>query len=309
MRVFLSWSGTRGKKLAEALREWLPMLLQHVQPWLSDTDIEAGKRWSVEIARNLEESSFGIICLTQESLEAPWILFEAGAIAKTLSSGLVCPYLLDVELTDIRGPLAQFQIKKAERISTLQLVQSINNQSEKPLDEQLVNKLFDELWEYLEAQINNIHKGNRLVPTKRPTEEILEELISVVRTIERRFDNLDYIISDKISHYMDNSINSKLPYIAEKPPHIFIEITGSRVPTRDGELLPKGKILKIPVGKSSIIEEIAYKGNIPVESFGSKWFIIDPITRRKLSKDQCSDILKYFDQKWRNLEIVGLSKE
>lgn len=309
MKVFLSWSGTRGKKLAEALREWLPMLLQYVQPWLSDTDIEAGKRWSFEIARNLEESSFGIICLTKESLEAPWILFEAGAIAKTLSSGLVCPYLLDVELADIRGPLAQFQVKKAERTSTLQLAQSINKQSERPLDQQLINKLFDELWEFLEARIKNISQGNEPVQAQRPTEEILEELISVVRTIERRLDNLDYIISDKIQHYMHNSINSKLPYMAEKPPHIFIETTGERVPTRDGGLLPKGKILKIPVGKSSIIEEIAYKGNMPVDSFGSEWFIFDPITRKRLSKDECSDILEYFGQKWRNLEIVGLGPE
>ncbi|WP_173180103.1 toll/interleukin-1 receptor domain-containing protein [Desulfosarcina ovata] len=305
----MSWSGERGKKLAGALREWLPMILQHIEPWLSDTDIEAGKRWSVEIARNLEESRYGIICLTRESIEAPWILFEAGAITKTLSSGLVCPYLLDLELTEISGPLAQFQVKKAERISTLQLVQSINKQSNKPLDEQIVIKLFDELWNSLESRINSIRKEKISVKEKRPTEEILEELISVVRTIERRFNNLDYIISEKISYYMNSPIESNLPDISENTHHIFLEITGSRVPTKDGNLLQKGKILKISIGNNSILEELDYKENIPAESYGKKWFIIDPITRKKLSKSQCDDILKYFNNKWRNLEIVGLSKE
>ena len=63
MKVFLSWSGDRSRQVAAALREWIPLVLQHVEPWMSDHDIGAGDRWAVEIGKRLEENHFGIICL------------------------------------------------------------------------------------------------------------------------------------------------------------------------------------------------------------------------------------------------------
>ena len=119
MKIFLSWSGERSKSLATALRDWLPLILHYAQPWLSDKDISAGDRWGLEIGKELEESSFGIICLTQENLGAPWILFEAGALSKIVLVNSVCPYLLDVEYSDIGGPLSQFQAKRQRRLRHL----------------------------------------------------------------------------------------------------------------------------------------------------------------------------------------------
>ena len=42
MRVFISWSGERSKVLAQALKEWLPLVLHNVEPWMSEVDIAAG---------------------------------------------------------------------------------------------------------------------------------------------------------------------------------------------------------------------------------------------------------------------------
>jgi TIR domain len=61
MKVFISWSGERSQILAQALREWLPMVLQSVDPWLSQADIEAGERWAEKIAKELEGCNFGIL--------------------------------------------------------------------------------------------------------------------------------------------------------------------------------------------------------------------------------------------------------
>ena len=108
MKIFVSWSGERSHSLAEAVYEWLPLVLHYVAPWLSNADIEAGERWANEVAKELENSNFGIISVTRENVASPWILFEAGALAKSLQGSRVIPLLLDLEFRDITGPLAQF---------------------------------------------------------------------------------------------------------------------------------------------------------------------------------------------------------
>ena len=60
MKVFLSWSGIRSKLMADALRDWLPLVIQAVEPWLSESDIEKGVRWGPDISDRLEESRVGI---------------------------------------------------------------------------------------------------------------------------------------------------------------------------------------------------------------------------------------------------------
>lgn len=62
MKLFLSWSGTVSQRIAEALREWLPNVVQSVQPWMSSEDIEKGVRWSIDIAAELSQTRVGILC-------------------------------------------------------------------------------------------------------------------------------------------------------------------------------------------------------------------------------------------------------
>ena len=50
MDVFISWSGTRSGAAAEALRTWLPKVINAIKPWLSLADMDKGARWSSDIA-------------------------------------------------------------------------------------------------------------------------------------------------------------------------------------------------------------------------------------------------------------------
>ena len=104
MKVFLSWSGGRSRQVAVTLRDWLPNVIQALEPWMSAEDIEKGARWSSDVASELDECKAGILCITPDNIEAPWLLFEAGALSKTIEKTFVCPYLVGLGLSDLKGP-------------------------------------------------------------------------------------------------------------------------------------------------------------------------------------------------------------
>lgn len=107
MRVFISWSGAGGhdgsRKVAEALGEYLEAVVQGCGPWVSSSDMKPGDRWSAVIGEQLNETDFGIICLTRHCLAAPWILFEAGALSKSITTGVVVPYLIGLDAAALTG--------------------------------------------------------------------------------------------------------------------------------------------------------------------------------------------------------------
>lgn len=188
MKVFISWSGERSKQLAQHLKNWLPKVIQSLDPWMSAEDIRAGGRWLLEVSKQLEEASFGVVCLTAENLSEPWILFEAGALGKELETAYVCPYLLGLEPSAISGPLAQFQAKRANRDDTLALLESINlaaGDNQRPLTDALLQEAFSKWWPDLEAGINGI--PDRVgVPAQRRDRDMIEEILNLTRQIARR---------------------------------------------------------------------------------------------------------------------------
>ncbi len=184
MNVFLSWSGPKSKQVAEALRNWLPGVLQAVRPYFSDEDLEPGKQWTPALAAQLESTDVGLICMTSENLDAPWLMFETGALAKRLDTARVIPLLLDVDVSDIRGPLAQFQLVKFEEKKFRDVMDVINaSLGEKALPTQVLDGVFKKWWPDLLEQINAIRAqaSQSPKPQKRSTESILEEILALVR--------------------------------------------------------------------------------------------------------------------------------
>lgn len=184
MKVFISWSGERSKSLAKALNEWLPVILSDVSPWMSEAEIQAGQRWSAEISKELEVSNFGIICVTPENLNAPWLLFEAGALSKSMKEAKVVPLLLGLNEGDVPFPLAQFQAKKVEKSGIRELIFDLNKDCNPPLKDNNLEVSFEALWGNIEAKINLISKDVAKGKPSRNQGEILEELVASVRNVE-----------------------------------------------------------------------------------------------------------------------------
>lgn len=186
MKVFIGWSGERSKAMAQALHDWIPLVLHNVEPWVSEADIEAGERWGELVAKELADSNFGIICVTRENVNSPWVLFEAGALAKTMQGSKVIPLLLDLEIRDITGPLAQFQAKKVEMAGINEVINSINQTANNVVPEARARELFEALWPKLEKEVKTIPKQPATEKHARPQHEILEELVVGVRSLDSR---------------------------------------------------------------------------------------------------------------------------
>jgi hypothetical protein len=112
MKVFISWSGDYSKQLAAAIHWWVPKVLSQVDVYFSDIDIEVGSRWYHSIVDNLEKSDAGLVILTPENITRQWIMFEAGAMARSVTQARVCPILFGITKSEWNlkgGPLSFFQ--------------------------------------------------------------------------------------------------------------------------------------------------------------------------------------------------------
>lgn len=194
MKVFISWSGKRSKAVGELLDEWLKCVLQVLNPWMSSKDVDRGSLWFSEIGDQLKDTSIGIICLTTTNIDKPWILFEAGALVKGLSSSRVCTFLVDLTPADIGDPLAQFNHTLPDENGVWSLVSTLNSLlGDNKLSDKILENVFKTYWPQFEESFSKIIKetkdDNKVVT--REENDILLEVLSVTRTLDRRIRNIE----------------------------------------------------------------------------------------------------------------------
>jgi YD repeat-containing protein len=97
IKVFLGWSGDTSQRVASAFHNWLPKVIQAIKPYISTEDIAKVARWSSEIAKELQNTNYGIVCVTKQNLNSAWINFEAGALSREIEKSFVTPpFLFDL---------------------------------------------------------------------------------------------------------------------------------------------------------------------------------------------------------------------
>lgn len=160
MKVFLSWSGPTSNKIAAALKDWLPLVIQAVEPFFSTEDIRKGSQWFDVVADELNKTSYGIICITQDNYKRPWINFESGALAKALNGkSCVVPLLFEVNPSLVQGPLQHFTATSyGDGEDIFRLLQDINNtlQAEQHVPPERLRKEFDKWWPELKDELRAI---------------------------------------------------------------------------------------------------------------------------------------------------------
>jgi hypothetical protein len=187
MKIFISWSGKPSLNVATALRDWLPYIFNGIELFVSSEDIRKGKRWPLEVSKELDASNFGIVCLTPDNLEAPWLLFESGALSKSIKEASVYTLLVGgLRISDIEGPLSHFQHTLFEKEDFFKLTKSINEaQGSAKQDESRLRKIFDKFWDELETSVSTATKTDSKPEKKRNAEDMLRELLETTNYIAR----------------------------------------------------------------------------------------------------------------------------
>jgi len=186
MDIFISWSGETSQKIAEVLHNWIPKVLQFARPYFTPSDIEKGAKWESEITNQLNKCSIGILCLTTENTQKPWIIFEAGALSSKINKSRVCPLLFGLSNSDLTGPLATFQTTAFDKAEFKKLIRMINSQSDSnKLSDNIFEDVFETYYPRLEENINlilNSTKQKPLIETSRRTDrDIIEEILELTR--------------------------------------------------------------------------------------------------------------------------------
>lgn len=183
MKVFISWSGPLSENLGQLIRDWLPKVIQSVNPYFTPSDVEKGARWLPEITQQLDESKLGILCVTSDNISSDWLLFEAGVLSKQLKRMHVCPILFRIKPTDLKGPLKQFQATEFNMDEFRKLISVINDcQEGHKLEEKTLTAVFNKWWPDLESAIDKVLE-NSPPPTEpiRSERDIIEEILQLAR--------------------------------------------------------------------------------------------------------------------------------
>jgi hypothetical protein len=194
MGVFIGWSGknTKSYLVAVALRSWLEETIQGCEPWVSTQDIDAGDRWGTELFSQLDKHKVGIICVTKENQDQPWVNFEAGALAKQFKGdqqdeSRVCPLLIGMTINYVTGPLKMLQTMPLGEEGIFKVLRMVNKSMPKPLSDETLKSGFDKWWwPDLQERLEEMQVPEQQpVKSSRTAEEILDEILSIVRSIDK----------------------------------------------------------------------------------------------------------------------------
>ena len=163
MKIFISWSDGESHAIASALGDWIPSVIQAVETCVSPEDIRKESGWLQDVQKELDQSSFGILCVVPGNMESAWLNFEAGILAKCLDVSKVIPLLIGVEKSELYdGPLAQFPSVHCEKNDMYRMLETINGNTELGrLNEERLRSTFEVWWPKLVLDIESIREKER----------------------------------------------------------------------------------------------------------------------------------------------------
>jgi hypothetical protein len=141
----------------------------------------------LDIASRLDETNFGILCVTPEAAQSAWLNFEAGALGKKVKEPFtgVVGLLFGMKPGGLRGPITQFQNVEFSKPGVKRLVQDINKRLTVPVEEHRLEKLFETFWSELADFYEKNKQRKSAVIAPKTDREILDEILARIRNHEQ----------------------------------------------------------------------------------------------------------------------------
>jgi len=207
-KLFISWSGELSKSIAEQLKLFFEETMQHIEPFFSP-DIPKGKLWLDEINKAIDESAVGILCLTPDNHDKPWVLFESGALSRVAT---VCPIAFKMNKENIKTPINIFQSSNFEPEEFKRLFEDINNSTGANLSQKVIDRYFKKGGTFYKAR----DKILSIISKSTESSQKEDEAISLLKEINRKLDKItgnetDYDLNkrytidliDSVKHVLD----------------------------------------------------------------------------------------------------------
>lgn len=187
MKVFVSWSKNSrevGSAVAAAVREIFDPV---VETFISQ-EIQAGSRGLEAIDAELNDTDFGIICLTRSNQTEQWINYEAGALSRQVADKRkrMGVFLVDFGGVDeVNSPMNIFQCKMATFDGLTELMNSLNDLGPN-LKEGTLGKRIASAWPDVESAVSSVKAGGTTGPVKPPksADDKLDEILGLVKSVE-----------------------------------------------------------------------------------------------------------------------------
>ena len=179
--IFISWSGEYSKNIGNALNDLLKNCLPNTKTFFSP-NIEAGKKWFAEIEHNLNDADAGLLIVTPDNLNQPWLLYEAGAIAGSLGEKKAIPLLIGFASTDITGPLSALQAKHLDKNNLKSIIKQLN-QDFKCVEQSVCDNYFDKFYDDFEKEMNTIIQPEDSPQITRSPDDKIDEILKLTRNI------------------------------------------------------------------------------------------------------------------------------
>lgn len=207
LQIFISWSGDLAREVTKVLRSWLPKMFDHIDPWASEVDIDAGLRGLDVIQDRLNVSSFGIIVVTTENMSKPWLNFEAGALSRRLDADLnrVVPLLVNFDdVYQLQGPISQFQAVKLDKEGMNRLTRSIAAVIK--LDWKTIESRFEWAWPDLEAEVEKAKDaaGKQPAPPNVSEKDLLASVLRYVQSLDRKVSSINTAVP--LAHIVESGV-------------------------------------------------------------------------------------------------------
>ncbi|MFI4910972.1 MAG: hypothetical protein ACIAQZ_04825 [Sedimentisphaeraceae bacterium JB056] len=218
-KCFLSWSGQYSKQLTEKFNTFFSETFKNKNTFVSFVDIEMGSNWVVNLEKELNDSSLGLLFVTHENISSPWLFYELGRLTSQNKNAMIMYF--GVDRRKINSPLKNIQSVQIANPDDIQIdtkalnnikevfleiiKKTTNNQPEKKFEDYFQDK------EEIEGKLKTLKDDiSQIIGENIPPKEIEDIHYTTVNNMltdlknckEALFINVQMTLSEWFSPYM-----------------------------------------------------------------------------------------------------------